>query len=150
MIFDNSPTNGHPTTALEYKMEMKRIMELVTANGLNGLNQDEMRMLKQCCDSGYIEGVKTVEMISGRIAAEIRYTPALTLAGMEFCDALTRDENEPQKNQENADPKKEMVDSLKKLAKRIWVIFLAIAAIVGFWVDWPAFFEIIASWFHSH
>ncbi len=45
---------------------------------------EEQRLLKECYDAGYFEGIAILEMISGRIVGEYRHQPRLTYKGMQF------------------------------------------------------------------
>lgn len=48
------------------------------------LDREQQRILKECQDAGYFEGVVLTEMISGRVAAEYRFNPRLTYKGLQF------------------------------------------------------------------
>ena len=48
---------------------------------------EEQRILKECYESGYFEGVVMVEMVSGRIVGEYRHEPRLTYKGLQFLSA---------------------------------------------------------------
>lgn len=58
---------------------------------------EEQRILKECYDAGYFEGLVVLEMIAGNIVAEYRHEPRLTYKGMQFLyEQSEQDErNEP-------------------------------------------------------
>ena len=75
---------------INYRIQEKKPFE--------DLSFEERRVFKECYDSGYFEGVVPVEMINGRIVAEYRNDPRLTLKGLEFLDSLQQNPcNKPDK-----------------------------------------------------
>lgn len=54
---------------------------------------EEQRILKECYDAGYFEGVVLIEMISGRIVAEYRHEPRLTCKGLQLLDEVSKQNN---------------------------------------------------------
>lgn len=50
---------------------------------------EDRRILKECYDAGYFEGIVLGEAINGRIFSEYRHDPRLTYKGLQFLDSLS-------------------------------------------------------------
>lgn len=88
------------------------------------LDQDLMFALDACVQKGYISGVKTATMISGRIVADIS-TPRLTVSGLEHL-YLKQD------SEEKAHPEKgKKREYLNPKIKTFFEIVGGVAAIVA-------------------
>lgn len=68
-----------------FESEMRKLLQYVIMNrDIPGENELNMEVLKECCDRGYLSGVQTMTMISGRIVAEVRETCSVTKEGLDF------------------------------------------------------------------
>lgn len=114
----------------EYENEMRWVFRYVLNNDdLNNLDNDERRLLKECVDAGYIEGIELSEAASGLIVGQIKYDPVLTRAGVNF---LSREE--PTQEGITQSPS-ESVDKWKyKTLKRI--IEGILITVVSGWILW--------------
>ena len=68
-----------------FESEMRELLQYVIVNrDIPEENKLNMEVLKECCDKGYISGVQTMTMISGRIVAEVCETCVVTKEGLDF------------------------------------------------------------------
>lgn len=65
----------------------------------NSFSREEMRLAKECQDSGLFEGAVLEEMSSGRVVAECRHDTRLTLKGIQFLQAEEEQSREAAKNE---------------------------------------------------
>lgn len=83
-------------TVSQRKETMRNILRRIQAHeSLDDLSFEEKRILKECYDAEYFEGLVIQEMISGRITTEYRHEPRLTLAGLQFLEPEPEPEPEP-------------------------------------------------------
>lgn len=68
-----------------FEVETKKLLKYIVLNGdLSSCEALDMQVLKYCCEKGWISGVKTQTMISGRIVAEVQQTVTVTKAGLDY------------------------------------------------------------------
>ena len=70
---------------IAFEKEMKALLlHVITNTDLPGKEQLNMAALKECCDSGYLEGVITDTMLNGRVVAEVSGIVKVTKLGLDF------------------------------------------------------------------
>ena len=87
-----------PETLEDRKEKMRSVLRAVQAQkSFEQFTFEEQRILKECYDAGYFEGLILLEMIAGNIVAEYRHEPRLTYKGMQFLDEQSQQHkgNEP-------------------------------------------------------
>lgn len=112
----------------EYEEEMRWVMRYVLDNGnLNSLDGEERRLLKDCVDAGYIDGIEMAEVASGDVVGQIKYSPILTRAGIKFLS----EHNEMKKGEGASAGERSEQAKQKKLwiAENYWIPLLIL--IVG-------------------
>lgn len=64
---------------------MRDVLKKIEAKtDFNEFSDNEKKLAKECYDAKMFEGVVLEQMISGRITAEYRHDPRLTLKGIQF------------------------------------------------------------------
>lgn len=77
-----------PETLQEREESMRVVLRHIQAKRpFEEFTFEQQRILKECQDAGYFEGVTMVQMISGRIVAEYGFEPRLTYKGLQFLEA---------------------------------------------------------------
>lgn len=77
-----------PETLEQREHAMKEILRKIEAKtDFKEFSFEEMRLAKECYDAKLFEGVVLEQMASGRIIAEYRHEPRLTLKGVQFIQA---------------------------------------------------------------
>lgn len=75
-------------TVSERESAMRSVLRNINeTKTVKGLNQEQMKLLKECCDNGFLSGVQIESMISGRVIAECQEDVRLTLDGLRFLEA---------------------------------------------------------------
>lgn len=124
------------------------------------LNHEQQRILKECQDMKFFEGIVLAEMVSGRITGEYRFEPRLTYAGMQFIYAEPADKpakveisyseeerelQSDQKQQEKTEDKAE-----RKLDRRYQLLGALLVALVTLFLEHIGqIVRIIAQLFHQ-
>lgn len=131
------PETEDQVETLAQRMEsMKKVLLHIQAKKpFNSLTFEEKRILKECYDSKYFEGLVISEMISGRITVEYRHEPRLTYDGMRFLnslDPLSGGGKERSSNQDNERPDriKQGLNLFKRFIAKTWGAFVALGAII--------------------
>lgn len=74
-------------TIQQREESMRRVLRYIQEQKpFEDLSFVDQRILKECYDLGYFEGIVLLEMISGNIVAEYRHDPRLTYKGLQFLD----------------------------------------------------------------
>lgn len=117
---------------------MKKVLLHIQAQKpFDDLNFEERRVLKECYDSKYFEGVVLSEMASGKIIARYRYEPRLTLEGLQFLDSINETEDASADDHEKRDGAvKKRFDVTKAFVKRLWALFVGLSVVVTVF-GWP-------------
>lgn len=100
---------------------------------------EERRILKECYDAGYFEGVVMEEMGSGRIVGEYRHEPRITHKGLQFLSAgeIPKDPGLPEIASElkcmNEDMRQQHSEEKteKKIDRRFQLIYSVLGAVAG-------------------
>ena len=112
----------------------KVLLDVQRQRPFEEFNREEQRLLLECYNAGYFEGVVILEMISGRIVMEYRHQPRLTYQGLEFLDQVERRSQEkqnggkpdrPHTGEQNSDVSKQSLNW-----NRAGVIVAALAALL--------------------
>lgn len=75
-------------TLAERESAMRSVLRHINeTKTVKGLDQEQMKLLKECCDQGFLSGVQTEAMISGRVIAECQRDVRLTVEGLRFLEA---------------------------------------------------------------
>lgn len=82
------PATTAETLQKRYQTMKKVLLHIQAKKSFDELSFDEKRILKECFDAGFFEGIVLLEMASGRIIAEYRHEPRLTLKGLQFLDTV--------------------------------------------------------------
>lgn len=84
------------TAAGRIEAMRKVLLHIQGKKSLEELTFEERRILKECYDAKYFEGIVLSEMASGKIVWDYRFEPQLTLAGLQFLDS-SKNQNYNQK-----------------------------------------------------
>lgn len=126
-----------PETAADRIAVMRKVLlHIQDKKPFSELSFEERRVLKECYDAKYFEGIILDEMASGRIVAEYRFDPQLTLAGLQFLDDTTVLSSENDKSNE---PNKTDVSGKKdRSGKKFYQseIFWAVVTLLVTFILW--------------
>lgn len=141
----------------EYENKMRFVMNYaIEKHDISDLSNDDRRILKHCFDDGYIEGLAMLEMISGRIVAEYRFDPTLTLKGHQFMESTALGSAQDAVENSAANNHKERNRTAKKafhivkaIFKRFWALFCGFGVVISVfgWSGIEAFFASLLSFF---
>lgn len=117
----------------DYENEMRWVMRYVLDGGdIGKLDNDEKRLLKECVDAKYLDGVELAVMASGRIIMEIRHEAKITRAGAEFLASEEKalEEEVRQNTDDTVDKRKENV-----VKRFLFEVAVAVAGgVIIFWI----------------
>lgn len=83
-------------TVEQREASMRRVLQHINEKRpLEEFTFEDNRILKECSEAKYFEGLVMAEMISGRVVAEYRFEPRLTYEGLKFL--YPDSSNDPQK-----------------------------------------------------
>jgi len=97
------PVEQVTETVKQREEKMRKVLRDIQAQRPIGeFSFEEQRILKECYEAGFFEGVVLCEMISGRIVAEYRHHPRLTYKGLQFLDASPEQDEGDEPDQADA------------------------------------------------
>lgn len=144
-------------TLAERESAMRSVLRHINeTKTVKGLDQEQMKLLKECCDNGFLSGVQTEVMISGRVIAECQRDVRLTLEGLQFLESVESSaedleessaDDDQQTNQNFSNP----FHIIKTIIKKSWALFCALGVIVTVF-GWPLItkaFSFLLSLFHA-
>ncbi len=119
---------------------MRKILrDIQNKRPIDTFSFEEQRILKECFDAGYFEGVVMGEAASGRVFGEYRHEPRLTYEGLQFLDVGGSPKSPDL--QKIASELKSMNDDMrqqhseekteKKIDRRLQLIYAVFSAAVG-------------------
>lgn len=114
----------------------KVLLHVQAQQPFDKLSFEERRILKECYDKKYFEGLVIDEMISGRIVAEYRHEPRLTLEGLKFLNGENKKSAENSEKSTPDDDKKNN-DRLKRTINIFKALVGGLATILTIAGGWP-------------
>ena len=112
-------------TLAERESAMRSVLQHINeTKTAKGLDQEQMKLLKECCDQGFLSGVQTETMISGRVIAECQQDVRLTVDGLRFLEAETV--SEPVKKTEKAGGFFSAANDLVSVLEKLWLFVVSI------------------------
>ena len=112
-------------TVSERESAMRSVLRNINeTKTVKGLNQEQMKLLKECCDQGFLSGVQTETMISGRVIAECQRDVRLTVDGLRFLEAETA--SDPVNKPEKAGGFLSAANDLVSVIEKLWLFLVSI------------------------
>lgn len=119
------------TAADRIAIMRKVLLHIQNKMPLGELTFEERRILKECYDAKYFEGIILSEMASGKIVWDYRFEPQLTLSGLQFLDS-SENKNDNQKPVERNDAYSHQPRPKKFYKSGVfWSAVSAIAAVIA-------------------
>lgn len=112
-------------TLAERESAMRSVLQHINeTKTVKGLDREQMKLLKECCDQGFLSGVQTETMISGLVIAECQRDVRLTVDGLRFLEAETASDqvNKTEKTGGFLSAANDLVSVLEKL----WLFLVSI------------------------
>lgn len=112
-------------TLAERESAMRSVLRHINeTKTVKGLDQEQMKLLKECCDQGFLSGVQTEAMISGRVIAECQRDVRLTVEGLRFLEAEPA--SEPDQIAEKAGGFLSAANDLVSVLEKLWLFLVSI------------------------
>lgn len=112
-------------TLAERESAMRSVLRHINeTKTVKGLDQEQMKLLKECCDHGFLSGVQTEVMISGRVIAECQRDVRLTVDGLRFLEAEPA--SEPDQTAEKAGGFLSAANDLVSVLEKLWLFLVSI------------------------
>lgn len=112
-------------TLAERESAMRSVLRHINeTKAVKGLDQEQMKLLKECCDQGFLSGVHTETMISGRVIAECQRDVRLTVDGLRFLEAETA--SNPVNKTEKAGGFLSAANDLVSVLEKLWLFVVSI------------------------
>ena len=112
-------------TLAERESAMRSVLRHINeTKTVKGLDQEQMKLLKECCDQGFLSGVQTETMISGRVIAECQRDVRLTVDGLRFLEAEPA--SEPDQTAEKAGGFLSAANDLVSVLEKLWLFLVSI------------------------
>ena len=112
-------------TLAERESAMRSVLQHINeTKTVKGLDQEQMKLLKECCDQGFLSGVQTETMISGRVIAECQRDVRLTVEGLRFLESETA--SDPVNKTEKAGGFLSAANDLVSVLEKLWLFLVSI------------------------
>lgn len=144
-----------PETLSQRQHDMCRVLRHIQARKpFDDLSYEDRRILLECYEAHYFDGIVILQMISGNVVAEYQQEPRLTYAGLQFLEehdvsASTAKDSAADDNEKSQTGMQKAFQVVIAFIRRFWKLFCGLGVIVGVF-GWPLildFFSFLVSLF---